>query len=205
MNEKREGAVLRTLGAFFLMASLLGACTQPQVPEDRFFRLNLPAPEKTLAKPSLEGTLEIERFVADGLTAGRPIVYSQADTPNQVNQYHYDFWTEPPTIMLRDQLVAYLRAAGAAARIVTPDLRADPEYVLTGRIKRLEQVLGSPSGAMVELELALRRTADATVMLVETYRVEAKAKSATVAAAVTAINGAVAEIYAKFAADLAGI
>jgi cholesterol transport system auxiliary component len=197
--------VIRTFGALLLMVSLVAACAQPEVPEDRFYRLSLPAPEKTLAKPPLDGTLEIERFVADGLTAGRPIVYSKAETPNQVHEYHYDFWTEPPTIMLRDQLVAYLRVAGVATKIVTPDLRADPEFVLTGRIKRMEQVLGSPTGAVVELELALRRTSDATVMFVETYRIEAKAKSDKVAAAVTAINGAVAEIYAKCAKDLAGI
>ena len=197
--------MIRTLGALLLAVSLVAACTQPQTPEDRFYRLSLPAPEKALAKPALDGTLEIERFVADGLTAGRSIVYSKTETPNQVHEYHYDFWTEPPTIMLRDELVAYLRTGGIASKIVTPDLRADPDYVLTGRIKRLEQVQGSPTGAVVELEIALRRTSDATVMFVETYRIEAKANSAKVAAAVAAINGAVAEIYAKCAKDLAGI
>ena len=205
MNTMGEGPVIRTLGALLLVVSLVAACSQPQVPEDRFYRLSLPAPAKTLSKPPLDGTLEVERFVADGLTAGRPIVYSKADTPNQVHEYHYDFWTQPPTIMLRDELVTYLRAAGVATKIVTPDLRADPEFVLTGRIKRMEQVLGSPTSAVVELELALRRTSDATVMFVETYRIEVKAKSAKVAAVVTAINGAMAEIYAKCAKDLAGI
>ena len=189
----------------FLVVLLVAACSQPQVPEDRFYRLQLPAPAKASAKPYLDGTLEIERFVADGLTAGRPIVYSKADSPHEVHEYHYDFWTEPPTIMLRDELVAYLRAARVALKVVTPELRADPEFVLTGRIKRLEQVVGSPTGAVVELELALRRESDATVMHVKTYRLEVEAKSDTVSAAVGAINGAVAEIYADCVKDLEGM
>ena len=196
---------MRTFAWLLLVVSLMTACAQPQVPEDRFYRLDLGAPENTLAKPRLDGTLEIERFVADGLTAGRSIVYSDSARPHQVQAYHYDYWIEPPIILLRDELVAYLRAAGVAGKVVTPELRTDPEYVLTGRINRLEQAIGSAPGAVVDLELSLRRAADATVLLLRTYRVEAKADGATVPAAVTAINGVLKQIFAQFAADMAGI
>ena len=196
---------MRTFAWLLLVVSLMTACAQPQVPEDRFYRLDLGAPEKTLGKPRLDGTLEIERFVADGLTAGRSIVYSDSARPHQVQAYHYHYWIEPPIILLRDELVAYLRAAGVAGKVVTPELRTDPEYVLTGRINRLEQAIGSPPGAVVDLELSLRRAADATVLLLRTYRVEAKANTATVPAAVTAINGVLKQIFAQFAADMEGI
>ncbi len=192
----------RTLPALLLV---LGACAQPEVPEDRFYRLDVGGPETPFAKPRLEGTLEVDRFVADGLTAGRPIVYSESGRPREVLEYHYHFWTEPPTIMLRDQLVAYLRAAKVADTVVTPQHRVEPDYVLSGKIKRLEQVNGKPPGAVVELELALKRSSDGQILFLDTYRIEAEAKTGTVAAAVDALNSALGLIYARFTNDISGL
>jgi len=77
--------------------------------------------------------------------------------------------------------------------------------VLAGRIKRLEKINGSPPRAVVELELALRRTANDELLFLGTYGVEAKAGADTVAAAVAAFNDALTEIYAKFTADISGL
>jgi ABC-type uncharacterized transport system auxiliary subunit len=184
---------------------VLGACAQPEVPTDRFYRLDVALPETRLAKPALAGTLEVDRFVADGLTAGRPIVYSESGRPREVLEYHYHFWTEPPTIMLRDQLVTYLRAAKVADIVVTPKHRVEPDYELSGKIKRLEQIKGTPPRAVVELELALKRSADGQILLLDTYRIEAEAKSGTVGAAVDALNSALGLIYARFTNDISGL
>ena len=184
---------------------VLGACAQPEVPTDRFYRLDVALPETRLAKPALAGTLEVDRFVADGLTAGRPIVYSESGRPREVLEYHYHFWTEPPTIMLRDQLVTYLRAAKVADIVVTPKHRVEPDYELSGKIKRLEQIKGTPPRAVVELELALKRSADGQILLLDTYRIEAEAKSGTVGAAVDALNSALGLIYARFTNDILGL
>ena len=194
--------VKRTLPALLLV---LGACAQPEVPTDRFYRLDIGEPETTLAKPRLEGTLEVDRFVADGLNAGRPIVYSESERPREVLEYHYHFWTEPPTLMLRDQLVAYLRAAKVADTVVTPEHRVEPDYELACKIRRLEQVNGKPPGAVVELELALKRSADGQILFLDTYRIEAEAKTGTVAAAVDAMNSALGLIYAPFTNDISGL
>lgn len=184
---------------------VLGACAQPEVPTDRFYRLDVAAPETRLAKPPLAGTLEVSRFIADGLTAGRPIVYSESGRPREVLEYHYHFWTEPPTIMLRDQLVTYLRAANVASTVVTPEHRVEPDYELSGKIKRLEQVKGTPPGAVVELELALKRSADGQILLLDTYRIEAEARTGSVVAAVDALNSALGLIYTRFTNDISGL
>ena len=134
-----------------------------------------------------------------------PIVYGMADRPYELHEYHYHFWTEPPPTMLRDQLVDYLRAAKVTTMVVTPEMRVEPDYVLAGRIKRLEKINGSPPRAVVELELALRRTANDELLFLGTYGVEAKAGADTVAAAVAAFNDALTEIYAKFTADISGL
>ena len=184
---------------------VLGACAQPEVPTDRFYRLDVALPETRLAKPALAGTLEVDRFVADGLTAGRPIVYSESGRPREVLEYHSHFWTEPPTTMLRDQLVTYPRAAKVADIVVTPKHRVEPDYELSGKIKRLEQIKGTPPRAVVELELALKRSADGQILLLDTYRIEAEAKSGTVGAAVDALNSALGLIYARFTNDISGL
>ena len=127
-------------------------------PKTIFYRLAVATSPQPLARPPLAGVLEVGRFVADGLTAGRPIVYSQSGQPHALSEYHYHFWVEAPTVLLRDQLVGQLRAAKVARAVVTPEMRVDPDYVLSGKIKRLERVVGAVPRAVVELELAVRRT-----------------------------------------------
>ena len=140
-----------------------------------------------------------------GIDLGQGVVYNKADRPHELLEYYYHFWTEAPPTMLRDQLVDYLRAAKVTTMVVTPDMRVEPDYVLTGRIKRLEKINGAPPRAVVELELALRRTANDEVLFLGTYGVEATAGANTVAAAVAAFNDALTEIYAKFTADISGL
>lgn len=190
---------------FLLLVPALGACAQPPVPQDTFYRLEVGAPEKVLSAPRLQGTLEIERLSADGLTAGRPIVYSRSDRPRELQEYHYHFWTEPPPVMLRDQLVVYLRRAKVASAIVTPEMRVAVDYALTGKIKRLERVIGASPGAakaIVELELGVRQTAGERLLFLDTYRVETAAAADTVSAAVDALNEGLHRVFALFVADL---
>ncbi|MCG8512365.1 MAG: ABC-type transport auxiliary lipoprotein family protein [Rhodospirillales bacterium] len=186
-------------------AAGLAACSQPPVPQDHFYRLQVLAPESAMSQPKLDGTLEVARLVADGLTAGRPIVFSEAASPLEVSEYHYHFWTEPPTVMLHDELVTYLRAANVARSITTPQLRLEPDYVLTGKIKRLEQVRGTPTKVAAVIELALRDRRDDRLLMVKTYSVENETEGPGVAAAVRSLNAAMASIYQRFVADLSGL
>ena len=138
-----------------VFAALLAACSQPPVPQDHYYRLQVALPGTALASPRLPGVLEIPRFSAEGLMAGRPIVFSEATDPAEVNAYYYHFWLEPPGVMLRDQLVAYLRAAGVARTVVTPELRLEPDFVLTAKIKRIEQVRGASPKVVIALDVAV--------------------------------------------------
>ncbi len=184
-----------------VLVLLLGACAQPTVTQDTFYRLRV-APPVAAEKPKLSGTLEVPRFSADGLMAGRPIVFSEAADPLQVSAYHYHFWLEPPGVMLRDEMVGYLRAAGVAKSVVTPELRVDPDFVLIAKIKRIEQVRGSTPKVAVALEVALNARKEDRLLLLKTYQVEKAAADNTVGAAIEALNGAMAEICAGVASDI---
>ncbi len=198
------GTAVKTMRLFVsaLFAVLLVSCAQPPVPQDHFYRMQVPMPASGLAKTPLAGTLEVARFQADGLTAGRPIVYSEAASPLEASEYHYHFWTDTPTVMLRDELVSYLRQVGAAKTVITPEMRLEPDFVLTGRIMRLEQVRGTSSKVLISVELALRDRREDRLMMVKTYSMEGDTAGPGVAAAVGAMNTGAADIFARFVADV---
>lgn len=202
-NWTMTGSTLAKRLAVLLVPVLLASCaTQPPVPEDKYYRLQSVVATAPLPAPVLDGTLEIERFSADGLTAGRPIVYVEDAVPNQLQEYHYHFWTQPPTIMLRDEMVTYLRALNVAKNVVTPEMRLNSDYVLTGRIRRLEQVKTNAEGAVIEIEVALRRPSDGKLLFLKSYRNEAKQPAPGVAGAVRALNEGWNLILADLYADL---
>ncbi len=190
-------------GAAVAMVVFLTACgSAERVPEDQFYRLRAETPSSPAARTLFKGTLEVDRFVADGLTAGRPIVYSEAEKPHQVKEYHYHFWTQPPTVMLRDELVTYLRAAHVSDTVVTPEMRLPADYILTGKIKRLEQVVGDQPKAVLEIELGLRKASGGKLIFLDTYQIESPSSGSGVDDAVKSLNKSMSAIYANFVADL---
>ena len=194
------------LALIVMTLPLLASCTsQTAAPEDSFYRLDAPTPSERFSTPLLGGVLEVERFVADGVTAGRPIAYSEAGRSHEVKEYHYHFWTQPPTVMLRDELVEFPRATNAATAIVTPDNRVSASYELTGKIIRLEKVVGATPKGVLTLELSLRQVSGDRLVFLQTYTAEAVAGSDSVSTAVTALNQAFSDICARFRADLSKI
>jgi ABC-type uncharacterized transport system auxiliary subunit len=182
--------------------ALLAACGQPPLPPDNFYRLGPPAVAAAAARP-LRGVLEIERFRVEGLGAGRAIVYSRADQPLKLNEYNYQFWAEPPPLLVQGQLVAYARAARLADQVVTPEARLDAQYVLGGRILRFEQVVGADPHVVVSLEMDLRQAGSDRPPFLRTYEQTEPTADATVNAAVVAIDRALNQVFARFAADVA--
>ncbi len=193
--------VNRNIALAVLSVLALSACASaPPAPEDHYYRLQATFAGNGMANP-LPGTIEIDRFVADGLTSERGLVYSDARAPNQVKAYHFHFWTKPPTVMLRDELVTFLREARVAKAVVTPELRVDADYVLTGKIEHLEQIVGKGERTVMEVELGLRSARDGKLMFLKTYRQE-NAAAKGVAAAVESLNTALSIVFADFVADL---
>lgn len=172
------------------------------VPQNTFYRIQV-APPPPAASPVLPGTLEVDRFMVEGLTSGRAMVYSDSARPQELNEYHYHLWTEQPASMLRDELVSFLRAANAAKQVVTPEVRVSPEYMVRGRVLRLERVIGGNPGALVELEISARRIRGDELLLLKTYRAQIRPASEEMGDVVTAFGKALTEVYGKFLADLA--
>lgn len=182
-------------------AALLAACSQPSIPEDNYYRLP-GAPAAETGAPMLRGLLLVERPVADGLVAQRAIIHSEGDDDPDLLAYHYHFWSEPPPILLQNRLAAFLRAKRVAAQVVTPELRLEPDYVVSGKLRRFEQITGGSGRVVVEMELALKDMKGDRLVRQGSYRVTAPTADLRVSTAVRAMGKAVDEIFQRFLADL---
>ena len=188
---------------YIVVGIVLTACSQPPVPKDNYYRLHIGSPKQIYQKPIFSGSVEIQRFSADGLLANRHIAYASLQRPHLLNEYHYHFWSEPPPVMIRDQMVDFLRAAKASKRVVTPELRISAKYIISGKIKRFEHIRGSEEHAAVELELAARNRKSGDLLYLGTYGVKIPITGSDVATAVESINRGVREIFTRFLKNIA--
>jgi len=191
-----------------LAAALIGACSAKPVLEDNFYRLTLGTPQvnplaaQTLPAGMQNGVIQVERFTADGLLGGRAIVFSDSVRADVAQTYHYDFWLEPPTILLQSALTDTLRKAGVQ-KVVTPDLRIEPDYTITGKIRAFEQVRGNPGFVRVQIELALSERASGKLIMFKSYSAEPRTSGDGIREAVSRMSAGIDQIYSEFLKDLA--
>jgi ABC-type uncharacterized transport system auxiliary subunit len=185
-----------------LLASSFGGCLSGPAPTDHYYRIEASTPA-AMGQPAITGTIEVDRLRVEAISQGRRMLYRDAGRPGEVAQHTYHHWADPPNVMLQVQLVEYLRASGVATSVVTPSVHVDSDYRLTGRIVRLERILGSGTPRVVtEIEIALLRNDGNEVLLLETYRDEREAGGGGVGDSVAAFGEAVSSIFGQLVADI---
>jgi len=184
------------------LALSLSACfgSAPPVPKEQYFRLLAGTTPEAVAKP-VDGVIEVPPLQAEGVMGERPLLFTK-DDGQKLEQRNYAYWTDPPPAMLRDQIVAYLRAAKLAKDVVPSELRVNAQYRVEGRIKRLEQLSGAKNAAVIALELALIDKTTDSIVSSGSYEVAKDAGGPDIDDAVHALNSGLNEILAKFVADL---
>ncbi len=196
--------VARSLALLPILAALSGCFgSAPPVPKEQYFRLVAATPPAQASQP-IEGGIEIVPFSAEGVMSERPLLFT-ADGGRKLEQRNYAYWTDAPPQMLRDQLVSYLRQAGSADRVVPSELRVEAAYEVRGTVKRLEQLVGSQSGAVISLEIAVIEKSTDRLMLSKVYTSEKPTSGEKIDDAVAALNDGLDEIFAAFSADLAAV
>lgn len=187
-----------------VLVLLIGACSSaPPVPEDRYYRLPDPSPAEQT--PLLkDGSIFVERFLADGVYQDRAIAYSNQSTPNVVLQHHYSFWLDSPSKMLQAQLESYLRREHAA-ELVTDVPWAHAGLSIYGRILRLDRVLGPGSAEVrVALEFNVRQEGRDEPLLAKEYKASAKAADQSVRSSIAAFETALSDIFSRLVKDIRG-
>jgi ABC-type uncharacterized transport system auxiliary subunit len=187
------------LPVILVLAGCFGSA--PPVPKEQYFRLIADQPAGQ-ASNKIKGGIEIVPFAGEGVMSERPLLFT-ADGGRKLEQRNYAYWTDAPPQMLRDQLVSYLRQAGVADSVAPSELRLESAYVIRGTIRRLEQLVGSSTGAIISLELAVMENSNDRLVLTKVYTAEKPTSGQDIDAAVAALNDGLDEIFAAFAGDLA--
>ncbi|MBF0167672.1 MAG: membrane integrity-associated transporter subunit PqiC [Alphaproteobacteria bacterium] len=192
--------VLRPL-ALILLAVVLVSCGGAPPPAEHFYRLSAPVLAPA-AKP-LTGLLIVERLGADGVTGERPMVHTRQGQEKNLETYRYHYWIEAPGRMLAQHLAEALGTSKAASKVVTGDLRVEGDWILKGRLKHFEQVLGgSRPKVLIEIEATLLSAKDYGLVHHASYREEEEAQGESPAQAVDALQKAFNRISLRIAADL---
>ena len=196
---------MRKLRAILLLPVVLSLAgcfgAAPAVPKEQYYRLIADHPAAQASK-KIAGGIEIVPFAGEGVMSERPLLFT-ADGGRKLEQRNYAYWTDAPPQMLRDQLVAYLKQAGVADSVAPSELRLDSAYTIRGTIRRLEQMVGSGSGAVISLELAVMENSNDRLIMSKVYTSEKPTSGDNIDGAVAALNDGLDEIFAAFAGDVA--
>src|SRR5258708_3439642 len=125
------------LVAIALLATLLTGCVS-RIKYPSYYTLNLPPAADPPAKQGVLPSIAVHEFRAPGYLRQGPIVYRT--TPEQVGFYEYHRWAVDPRQSITHAVTERLRASGSFAAVKIYDGRADVDYILSGRLEKLDEV-----------------------------------------------------------------
>lgn len=193
-------AITRLLGVFALgLALAAGGCSVAPMPPDRFYHLGVVGASSPAGACRLPGVLLVNRPTADSLTDERSMVYRPAGDTKELRRSDYHLWVDPPTILIQNRLVTYLQKRGVSDTVVTPGLRAQADYALSGRIVEMHRSLGNPPTITLAMDLSLLRLRDRRV-LVQSSGIETQS-AASIDEAIRAYESAASNLFDAFVAE----
>ena len=146
--------IVFSLTALVILTSCAGRVRYPN-----YYTLNLPAPPDPPPAENVHATLAIREFRAPAYLKQGAIVYKPS--PEQVSFYAYHRWAMNPCEFVTNSVIERLRASGDFARVKPYDGRPDTEYVLSGRLEKLEEI-DYEGGVKVEVAISAQITNLAT-------------------------------------------
>lgn len=133
-----------------LIASCGGAVRRPQ-----YYALEIPTPpDRVLSDPRFPGTVAVCRFeIPEYLRQGR-IVYRE--NTEEIGFYEYHRWAADPAEAVTTATIDALRALRLFSLVKRYDGHNEQDYLLTGRIERLEEIdYGGPVRVNAEITAEL--------------------------------------------------
>ena len=124
-----------------------------------YYTLNLPAPPDPPPAENVHATVAIREFRAPAYLRQGAIVYKPS--PEQIGFYAYHRWAINPCEFVTSSVIERLRASGDFARVKPYDGHPDVEYVLSGRLEKLEEI-DYEGGVKVEVAISAQMTNLAT-------------------------------------------
>jgi len=206
MNARRfpsaAHAALASAVIVLIATVALAGCSAPTVPDFTYYRLPRPAPLEAAPAP-LFGDVVVDVFAADGLYGDQALIYATDPGAQELRQYHYQLWTDPPTRVLQRRMIEQLRKTSIAGEVTDELPASHPAVRISGIILRFDRAPNEAGGFTATVALKLRADdASGVPMLDDYYRAEKPAADATMRATVDAYGAALDQVYAAFYADL---
>jgi ABC-type uncharacterized transport system auxiliary subunit len=125
--------IVLALCSLIILAGCAGKIRHPS-----YYTLNLPAPPDPPPAENAKATVAIREFTAPAYLRRGEIVYKTS--PESVGFYAYHRWAVDPCEFVTDSVVDRLSTAGIFAHVKRYDGRPDAEYLVSGRLEKLEEI-----------------------------------------------------------------
>ena len=118
-----------------LLPALIG-CGRARYPA--YYTLNLPPAPDPTAPESVRRSIAVREFQSPGYLHQGPIVYRP--TREEIGFYEYHRWAADPRALVTSAVIDHLRASGQFSTVSMYAGRSDHEYVLSGKLEKLEEI-----------------------------------------------------------------
>ena len=125
--------IVLVLCSLIILAGCAGKMRYPS-----YYTLNLPAAPDPPVLENAKATVAIREFTAPAYLRRGEIVFKTS--PESIGFYAYHRWAVDPCEFVTDSVMDRLVASGAFAQIKRYDGRPDAEYLVSGRLEKLEEI-----------------------------------------------------------------
>jgi ABC-type uncharacterized transport system auxiliary subunit len=144
-----------TLLAITLAISALFVGCLSKIRYPTYYELHLPAAPDPPPGPQARGSLAVREFKSPGYLRQGPLVYRSS--PEQIGFYDYHRWAADPRQFVTTAIADRLRASGNFAGVTVYDGRSHADYIIAGRLEKLEEV-DYEGGVKVDVALSAQMT-----------------------------------------------
>jgi ABC-type uncharacterized transport system auxiliary subunit len=120
-----------------------------------YYTLHVPPPADPPVGSDVHTSLAVREFRSPGYLRQGPLVYRAS--AEQIGFYDYHRWAADPRQFVTTAIADRLRATGNFADVTVYDGRSHVDYVVTGRLEKLEEV-DYEGGVKVEVALSAQMT-----------------------------------------------
>jgi len=193
----RLATALMTLTLSTLMIGCLGKVKYPT-----YYTLDLPPAPDPPSQAGSRPTVTVRAFRSPDYLRQGAIVYRPS--PEQVGFYNYQRWAVNPSQFVTRAMADRLRATGKFDEVTIYDGRADVDFVVTGRLEKLDEI-DYAGGVNAEVAISAQMTdlrSGKTVWAGDASQVD-KVDKRTISGVVSAMSNALDGAIQKLLASLA--
>jgi ABC-type uncharacterized transport system auxiliary subunit len=147
-------AALLVLTAVIVLEGCGGGVKYPN-----YYTLQVPPPPDPPVQEGVRASLAIREFRSPTYLHQGSIVYKTS--PEQIGFYNYHRWAVDPREFVTNAVTDRLRASGNFTQVKLYDGRSDVDYILSGRLEKLEEI-DYEGGVKVEVAISAQMTSIVT-------------------------------------------